>query len=65
LIKTCPDFGWGVGTIWISTVQSATEVAVPGDVTTSRLISVGISAVMVRFFGVVAAVTGGPLLKVI
>jgi hypothetical protein len=35
------NFGVGVGTVWISTTQSATELPDPDDVTTSRLISCG------------------------
>ena len=46
LINTSPFWGVGVGTVWISTVQSATDVPFPGDVTTSRFISVGISSAM-------------------
>lgn len=43
--RTSPDLGVGVSTVWISTVQSATEVPFPGEVTTSRFISLGISVV--------------------
>ena len=46
LINTSPFWGVGVGTVWISMVQSAAEVPFPGDVTTSRFISVGISSAM-------------------
>ena len=37
--------GVGVGTVSISTVQSATDLAFPGEATTSRFISLGISSV--------------------
>lgn len=46
-MRTWPDLGFGVGTVLTSTVQSATEVPLPGEVTIRRFISVGISLSMV------------------